>query len=103
MSQERRRRRAQQRTQGHRTKQHHDPSEAHPRTGSTSRGATRNRLQQRKHSVVVALVVAVVAVNLVAWLFTDSWSHRLLLVILTVLAATVGYFLAINPAKSTGV
>jgi len=101
MSQERRRRRAESRTRAHQPKPHHDGSTPKPHQEPVK--PQRTALQQRKRSMIVLLAIAVAAINAVTWLVTDNWGHRLLMVIVTVLGATVAYFLAINPAKSTGV
>jgi hypothetical protein len=106
MSQERRRRRAQKRTEG----RHHVSHGSSAASGAPGSGTARRHparpgrtaLQQRKHNLIVLLSIVVVAVNVLAFFVTADWNHRLLVLVLSIVGATVVYFLAANPAKSTG-
>jgi hypothetical protein len=105
MSQERRRRRAQQRTQG---RQHSTTKAATAGTAAAKQRHEpakpgRTALQRRKHNLIVLLGIIVIAVNVLALFVTTNWDHRLLVLVLSLVGATVAYFLAADPARSTGV
>ena len=104
MSQQRRRRRAQQRTYGHQPKAKNSSSATTGNAGKSrhpSKPALSARARRRR-SVLVGLISVALAANLVVWLLQDSWNVRWSVLTISIICIPVGYFLLVNPEKDTG-
>jgi len=104
MSQQRRRKRAQERTYGHQPKPRpvSDPAAA-TSTGPKKPSKPPVSAKKRRHrKVLVILIALAVAANLITWLLFDAWNIRWVVLTLSVISVPVAYFLLVNPEKDTG-
>ncbi|MFZ0324632.1 MAG: hypothetical protein WAN48_10930 [Actinomycetes bacterium] len=103
MSQQRRRKRAQERTYGHQPKSHGGVAREKGSGEAKHPGKPALSAKTRRHRKMLVILISIaLAANLVVWLAADSWNIRWVTLTLSVIFVPVAYFILVNPEKDTG-